>query len=98
MTGDRQCNTLAGEEGATLRELMDRIGHASTRAALIYQHRTTHRDMPIADEISKAAPSAAPRPSRSAASRPPGPASTPVFPEVHSQRRCRPRLLCGRIA
>jgi integrase len=48
-------NTLAGEAGATLRELMDRMGHASTRAALIYQHRTTHRDKIIADEISKRA-------------------------------------------
>jgi integrase len=46
-------NTLAGEAGATLRELMDRMGHASTRAALIYQHRTTQRDKIIADEISK---------------------------------------------
>jgi integrase len=45
-------NTLAGEAGATLRELMDRMGHASTRAALIYQHRTTNRDKLIADEIS----------------------------------------------
>jgi Phage integrase family len=49
-------NTLAGEAGATLRELMDRMGHASTRAALIYQHRTTHRDKLIADEISQRAP------------------------------------------
>ena len=46
-------NTLAGEEGATLRELMDPMGHASTRAALIYQHRTTHRDRMIADAISE---------------------------------------------
>ena len=51
-------NTLAGEAGATLRELMDRMGHASTRAALIYQHRTTHRDRLIADEISKRAQAA----------------------------------------
>jgi integrase len=48
-------NTLAGEAGATLLELMDRMGHASTRAALIYQHRTTHRDKLIADEISRRA-------------------------------------------
>jgi hypothetical protein len=34
---------------------MDRMGHASTRAALIYQHSTTHRDKLIADEISKRA-------------------------------------------
>jgi integrase len=46
-------NTLAGDAGATLRELMDRMGHSSTRAALIYQHRTSHRDQVIADEISK---------------------------------------------
>jgi integrase len=48
-------NVLAGEAGATLRELMDRMGHASTRAALIYQHRTTQGDKVIADEISKRA-------------------------------------------
>ena len=34
---------------------MDRMGHASTRAALIYQHRTTHRDKLIAEETSKRA-------------------------------------------
>ena len=48
-------NVLAGEAGATLRELMDRMGHASTRAALIYQHRTMQRDKIIADEISRRA-------------------------------------------
>jgi len=48
-------NVLAGEAGATLRELMDRMGHATTRAALIYQHRSTQRDKIIADEISKRA-------------------------------------------
>lgn len=29
-------NQLANDEGASLRELMDRMGHSSTRAALIY--------------------------------------------------------------
>jgi integrase len=48
-------NLLAGEAGATLRELMDRMGHGSTRAALIYQHRTTQRDKIIANEISRRA-------------------------------------------
>jgi integrase len=33
-------NTLAGEAGGSLRELMGRMGHSTTRAALIYQHRT----------------------------------------------------------
>ena len=46
-------NTLAAEAGAGLRELMDRMGHSSTRAAYIYQHRTSLRDRMIADEISR---------------------------------------------
>jgi len=48
-------NTLAGDAGASLRELMDRMGHSTTRAALIYQHRTSLRDKMIADEISRPA-------------------------------------------
>ena len=48
-------NTLAGEVGARLRGLMDRMGHSSTRAALIYQHRTSLRVKMIADEISRRA-------------------------------------------
>lgn len=51
-------NTLAGEAGASLRELMDRMGHSTTRAALIYQHRTSLRDKMIADEISRRAEAA----------------------------------------
>jgi hypothetical protein len=39
----------------SLRELMDRMGHSTTRAALIYQHRTSLRDKMIADEISRRA-------------------------------------------
>jgi len=46
---------LAGEAGGSLRELMHRIGHSTTRAALIYQHRTSLRDKMIADEISRRA-------------------------------------------
>jgi hypothetical protein len=34
--------------GASLRELMARIGHSSTRAAMIYQHATRDRDHAIA--------------------------------------------------
>lgn len=44
-------NTLAAETGATLRELMDRMGHRSTRAALIYLHARDQRDRAIADGI-----------------------------------------------
>jgi len=45
-------NQLANDEGASLRELMDRMGHSTTRAALIYQHRSKKRDQKLADAIS----------------------------------------------
>jgi integrase len=48
-------NTPADEAGGSLRELMDRMGHSTTRAALIYQHRTSLRDKVIADEIDRRA-------------------------------------------
>ncbi len=54
-------NTLAGDAGGSLRELMDRMGHSTTRAALIYQHRTSLRDKMIADEISRRAEAERPR-------------------------------------
>jgi integrase len=41
-------NTMAAATGASLRELMERMGHSSTRAALIYQHATRERDEVIA--------------------------------------------------
>ena len=41
-------NHIAGTTGASLRELMGRMGHSTTRAALIYQHRTDERDRLIA--------------------------------------------------
>lgn len=41
-------NTLAAATGASTRELMVRMGHASPRAALIYQHATRERDEAIA--------------------------------------------------
>jgi integrase len=45
-------NTLAASDGASLRDLMDRMGHDSVRAALIYQHATTQASRRIADSIS----------------------------------------------
>jgi Phage integrase family len=44
-------NTLASNTGASLRELMARMGHASPQAALIYQHATAERDRAIADAL-----------------------------------------------
>ena len=41
-------NTMAAGQGASLRELMERMGHSSARAALIYQHATQERDEAIA--------------------------------------------------
>ena len=45
-------NTLAAATGASTKELMARMGHASSRAALIYQHATQERDDRIAAAIS----------------------------------------------
>jgi hypothetical protein len=45
-------NTLAAATGASTRELMARMGHASPRAALIYQHATSDRDQAIASALS----------------------------------------------
>jgi len=41
--------TMARMPGVTTKELMTRIGHASYRAALIYQHATEERDRAVAD-------------------------------------------------
>jgi integrase len=44
-------NALTADAGANLRELMDRMGHSTTRAALIYLHSTDERQRTIADII-----------------------------------------------
>ena len=46
-------NNLAAASGASTRELMHRMGHASMRAALIYQHATSERDKEIADGMDR---------------------------------------------
>jgi integrase len=46
-------NTLAAASGASTRELMHRMGHASMRAALIYQHATSERDREIAEGMDR---------------------------------------------
>jgi len=45
-------NSLAAATGASLRDLMDRMGHDSARAALIYQHKTTAAGRAIAAALS----------------------------------------------
>jgi integrase len=46
-------NTWAAEAGAHLRELMERMGHSSQRAALIYLHATLEGHRAIADGIDR---------------------------------------------
>jgi integrase len=48
-------NTLTADAGANLRELMERMGHNSTRAALVYLHSTSDRQRTIADAVGTAA-------------------------------------------
>lgn len=45
--------TMAAATGAGTKELMHRLGHASPRAALRYQHATAKRDEVIADGIDR---------------------------------------------
>jgi integrase len=45
-------NILTATTGASLHELMARMGHASTRAALVYLHDTDDRQRAIATVIS----------------------------------------------
>lgn len=44
-------NTLASETGASLRDLMVRMGQSSVRAALIYQHSSLKRQREVADAL-----------------------------------------------
>ncbi|MDE3724906.1 tyrosine-type recombinase/integrase [Nocardiopsis sp. N85] len=48
-------NTFAAEAGASLRELMNRIGHSSPRAAMIYLHARDERAQELADRLGERA-------------------------------------------
>jgi hypothetical protein len=45
-------NTLAAATRASTKELMSRMGHSSSRAALIYQHATAERELALAQRLS----------------------------------------------
>jgi excisionase family DNA binding protein len=64
-------NQLAADAGANLRELMDRMGHSTTRAAMAYLHGSDERQQAIADELSRQAAAALgrPKPGRSGTQR-----------------------------
>jgi integrase len=47
--------TLAAENGASLRELMHRMGHSSPNASLVYQHRTQDHGRETANRLSEKA-------------------------------------------
>ncbi len=46
-------NTLTAHAGATLSDLMTRMGHSSTRAARIYLHTTSDRDLAVAEALNR---------------------------------------------
>jgi len=48
-------NTFTAHAGANLRELMARMGHSTSRAAMIYLHSTDERQRTLADAVDKAA-------------------------------------------
>jgi integrase len=50
-------NTLRAQSGATLADLMARMGHASMRAASIYLHTTSDRDRAVAAALDRFLPS-----------------------------------------
>lgn len=60
--------TLAAQTGATTKELMARLGHASPQAAMVYQHASLARDVVIAERLAQMAERAgrAPAPAASA--------------------------------
>ena len=58
-------NHLTAKAGANLRELMDRMGHSTTRAALIYLHATREQQQAVADAVDKLAREGFDRPGKS---------------------------------
>jgi integrase len=48
-------NTLFAGQGASLREMMERMGHGTTGAAVIYIHSTSERQRMLADRVGEAA-------------------------------------------
>jgi integrase len=58
-------NVLAANAGANPRELMERMGHDSARAALIYLHSSAERQRALANEVGKNARAALSKAKRS---------------------------------
>jgi integrase len=62
-------NQFSADAGANIRELMERMGHDSTRAALIYLHSSADRQRAIADQVGRNAKKALGKPKRSGTQR-----------------------------
>ncbi|MFV2088660.1 tyrosine-type recombinase/integrase [Micromonospora sp. LOL_021] len=71
-------NNLAAATGASTRDLMSRMGHASMRAALIYQHANSERDREIAAGMDRVIAAGLPRPAGREESTPDGTADGPA--------------------
>ena len=66
--------TLAAQNGATLKEVMNRLGHSTTAAAIRYQRAADDRDHEVADRLDEVFGTAASR------------ASAPASNELASER------------
>ncbi len=62
-------NQFSADAGANIRELMERMGHDSTRAALIYLHSSAGRQRAIADQVGRNAKAALGKSKRSGTQR-----------------------------
>jgi integrase len=62
-------NQFSADAGANIRELMERMGHDSTRAALIYLHSSAERQRAIADQVGRNAKAALTKSKRSGTQR-----------------------------
>jgi hypothetical protein len=58
----RRVTFVPSATGASTKELTSRMGHASPRAALIYQHASRERDIAIAAALSDVITAARPSP------------------------------------
>ncbi|MFJ4676842.1 hypothetical protein [Kitasatospora sp. NPDC088783] len=79
-------NNLLAEEGASLKDLMVRMGHSTVRAAMIYQHSTERRQRQLAAKMESRVRRDTSRPSQPPRPGPPS-GTTDRMATVHPLRR-----------